>query len=431
MKFLKSNFTNAHLKKYQSRSYMNKLQFTILYILIFILSSNINCMIDNKYLPLYRPDYNRYPCKKSVIDSNIFFLIAGKAKSNNDSPCHIPEINGQFDLLNISRALEITGKTNPLSPQWRSLSKIPFEIRGKIEGQGAWFGYEQAFGDLSLGLSVYLFKIVSKQFFRLQKRTIADLHLEKGGEIKLRQEQLEANRLLGINQLQFSKGGFSDLDLYARYGVVKEYTHKFRKVDASITLGGLFPTGVRKNIDIPASIPFGGNGHIGLYARTDIMLELKDNLIVGFWLEVLKRFSKRQIIRLPVARELQDFGALKASVDVDPGITVGFKPYVVLADIQDGVGFKAGFTLVNHDEDSICNAFNKLNMPARLDDIIENSGWRAEYANLRLMYDFSKAVHQREFTPLLYIDWDMPISVFGSHGVSQTNRVSLGFEINF
>ncbi len=190
---------------------MNKWQFKLagFLFLIFFLTTNINCMIDNRFLPLYRPEYNRYPCKKSIVSSNVFFLFADKARSDSDARINIPEINGIYNLANISKALEIIGKENPLSMQWRSLGKIPWKLKGKIEGQGFWFGYEQAIpfhsdesrNNFSLGISWYLMKIISKQNFILPESTIKELRLDKGGQAKLRQEQLLANKLLGIESV--------------------------------------------------------------------------------------------------------------------------------------------------------------------------------------------------------------------------------------
>lgn len=412
---------------------MNRLQLKISFALFLIsfVVIDINAMIDNKFLPLYRPEYTRYPCKKSIFGSNVFFLFANQGRSHTDSCVNVPEINGTYDLLQLSQALEITGKRNPLSPQWRSLTRIPWKLKGKIEGEGFWFGYEQALGNLSLGISVYALKLISKQGLFLPETTIKELRLDKGGESTLRQEQLEANKLLGIDSLQFSKFGLSDIDLYARYGIVKEYVNKFRKIDLSLTLGTLLPTGHKRNINIPSSIPFGGNGHIGLYGRTDVILELKDDLTVGFWLEICKRFSKNQQMRLPVNNELLEYGALITPVRVNPGVTVGFQPFVALTDIQDGVGIRFAYTIISHDNDQLDDLRANRKTPISIYDAAEKSSWFTQYANFRLMYDFSKAVHNRKITPLLYLDWDMPTSVFESHNSSHTNRISLGFEFNF
>jgi hypothetical protein len=388
-------------------------------------------MIDNRFLPLYRPEYTRYPCKKSVVGSNVFFLVGSQGRSHDDCHVNIPEIMGKYDLADISRALEITGKPNPLSPQWQTLSKIPWKLKGKLEGEGFWFGYEQAFGDLSLGVSIYALKLVAKQSLVLPESTIKELRLEKGGEATIRQEQLQANKLLGIENLQFSRSGFADIDLYARYGIVKEYVHKFRKIDLSLTLGALLPNGHARDIDIPSSIAFGGDKHFGLYGRTDVILELKDDLTVGFWLEFCKRYAKNQKMRLPVHRELIEYGALIAPVHVNPGLTVGFQPFVALTDIQDGVGIRVGYTIINHDNDQITDLRKDKKISLPICEVEEKSSWFTQYVNLRLMYDFSKALHNRRFTPLLYLDWDMPATVFESRNSIHTNRISIGFEFNF
>jgi len=217
---------------------MNRFQFKKLFILFLLLTSaiEISAMIDNRFLPLYRPEYTRYPCKRSVLSSNVFFLFSMGGRSFDECNVNVPEIFGKYDLINISKALEATGSLdparnvrNPLSPQWQSLTRIPWELEGSIEGAGWWYGYEQAFNDFSLGISLYALKVIAKQSVILPESTITEMRLNKGGETQLRQEQLQANKLLGIESLQFNKSGFADVDLYARYGIVKEYTHKFKK----------------------------------------------------------------------------------------------------------------------------------------------------------------------------------------------------------
>jgi len=412
---------------------MKKLNSQIIFFLIIFVSLEINSMIDNRFLPLYRPEYTREVGKRTILSSNIFFLIGEHARNDIDDKVLIPEMNGRYNLANIAKALEITGKPNPLAPQWQSLLDIPWTMEGKLEGAGWWFGYEQAFLDhWALGISTYLFTLNSKQNFILPNKTIRELRLDLGGEIELRQDQLQANKLLGISDLQFNKNGISDIDLYLRFGTIKEYIHKFRKVDCGLTLGILFPTGELSDINIPSSIPFGANGHFGIYGRADVDLELKDDLTVGLWLEVCHRVEKTKRMRLPVAGELQNFGALIANVNVDPGLTVGVKPWIALTDIQDGVGFKAGYTIVHHNQDCFrISEEVENNYKIDLSRIRKESGWLAEYANFRLMYDFSRSLNYRCFAPLIYIDWDMPASIFGAHRVVQTNRVSVGFEINF
>lgn len=414
---------------------MNKFKISFTLLLIFVVTTNINAMIDNRFLPLYRPEYTRYPCKKSVFGSNVFFLFSNKGRTHDGTCVNTPEINGKFDLAKIAKAIEITGKENPLSPQWQSLPRIPWKLRGKIEGEGFWFGYEQAFGDLSLGVSIYALKVISKQSLILPESTIKELRLDKGGESIIRQEQLTANKLLGIESLQFSKFGLADIDLYARYGIVKEYVGQFRKIDLSVTLGTLLPTGHARNINIPSSIAFGGDKHFGLYGRTDVILDLRDDIVVGFWLEICQRFAKNKHMRFPtielVNRELIDYGASIVPVRVKPGVTTGFQLFAAYTDIQDGVGIRAGYTIINHDVDHLIDLRKdkKINIP--IDEIAWKTGWLTQYVNLRLMYDFSKAVHNRKITPLLYVDWDMPVGLFESRNAIHTNRVSIGFEFNF
>lgn len=402
-----------------------------IYLIIFylLLFNPLFCiLIDNRYLPLYRPVYERYECKKSVFGSNIFFLLSREGKSALEEDTDLPNIEGKYNLSNVSKALQSIGEPNPLPDQWQSLSNLTWTTRGKLEAQGLWIGLEKAWKNVSFGLSQYFLHVTNTQRFLL-KDIVKELRTPLGGEIEAQQALIKANNLLGFKQIQFNKGGVSDLDLYLRFGTVKEYVHKFRKFDASVTFGMLVPTGVKRDINIPTSIPFGGNGHFGLYAKGDLFLELKDDVVCGFWLDFVNRLPKTQTIRVPVADEPLNYGASIQQVKIDPGITIGFNPYVALTDIQEGVGFRAGYTLVYHDEDAICDRNSILKTD--LQPVSEASKWMHEFLNLGLTYDFSKATVRRRFEPRLYLYWDIPFGPFGAKNAPKINRVSVGFEFNF
>ena len=65
----------------------------------------------------------------------------------------------------------------------------------------------------------------------------------------------------------------------------------------------IIPTGVKRNIDKPASVPFGGNGYWGAYISGDAEFEVKEDWKIGLLLRMSKRFSQTvlNVCRLPTS----------------------------------------------------------------------------------------------------------------------------------
>lgn len=407
----------------------------ILPVFILIFSTNIYSMIDNRYLPLYRDMYTRYSDKRSLFGSNLFFLLAHEAfGADGDKEIRLPELNGRYDLVKVAKALEIIGNPNPLKAEWRSFAKIEMELDGKLEGQGYWLAFEKALSEhFSLGFSWYLLNVVSRQQFIIPESVKRELKLNKGTETELDADLRKANQELGITNSQFKKVGPSDLDLYLRFGTVRDYVYKFRRVDVGVNFGCLFPSSLNIELDNPASIPFGGNGHYGLYGLGEVNLELKEDLLVGLWFEVLKRLPKDQVRRIPINGEPTTYGAVIGKVRIDPGITVGFSPYAALTDIRDGFGFKIRYTLIYHAQDEWYDrrSDRAINTNICSNDFLDRTEWVNEYLTFTLMYDFTKAIKNRKFAPLVYLEWDRPSRVFFANQVSKTHRISFGLEFSF
>ena len=412
---------------------MKKNSFFILILLLTHIFYNNAALIDNRFLPLFRPMFKRSCQRRSAGGSNVFFLIANQSLGNDGKEIGLPEVNGKYDLLKVAKSLEIIGKPNPLSTQFRIASKLELDLEGKLEGQGAWLGYEcNFFNNFALGFSFYVMHLSTRENFVIPDSLRQDLKLNRGSEIILEKELRETNNLLGLNTFQFNKTGVSDLDLYLRFGVVRDYFYKFRKIDFGIDIGCLFPSGMATDINNPISIPFGGDGHFGFYGLMDLTLELKEDLSVGFWFEILQRLKKTQIKRMPVNNEPLQFGPIIGPACVNPGVTIGFSPFVSLDDIRDGFGFKVKYSLIFHGEDDWTDKRKDRTIATDLGSIVELSEWSSEYFTFTLLYDFAKgATKPRKFAPIVYLEWDRPSSIFKGEQFAKTNRVSFGFEFSF
>ncbi len=404
-----------------------------LFFLVVINTCNIYAIIDNRYIPLYRQIFRHYTDKKSAFGANLFFVTGKSARDQAGEDVSVAELNGKYDLAIIGKSMEKAGLENPILDQLQTKPHIIFDLDGKLEAQGLWIGYEQALGKyLGLGANIYMMHVTSRQDFNISEKLIKDLNLLNGMENILRKNQGEANDLMGLKFGQFSKTGFSDLDFYFRIGNVVDYYYKFRRIDYGICFGVLVPVGPKIELDNPASIPFGGlNGLFGIYSMADFTFELKEDLVVGLWIQICQRFEKTQKSRIPVGLEPIEFAPLTGPVHVKPGITFGISPYIALEDLMNGFGVKGRYTFVLHEHDNLIDMRPDKTVPSKLRPVIDNSGWIAEYATISGLYDFSKTNKPRKFAPLVYLDWDIPVNVFGARGVAKTNRVSLGMEIDF
>src|SRR5207253_6856909 len=161
----------------------------------------------------------------------------------------------------------------------------------------------------ALGCELLVLKTNSRQSFRLDMEKVKNLRPGDNNEI-YRSKRL-AFEEIGLIYNDAPQHGVGDIDIYVRGGKTWDYTLKCRKIWAGLSLGGFIPTGVKTNLCSAASIPYGGNGFGGLYVKGDALFELKEDIKVGFLLEISKRISRTTIARMPmVASEPYIFGPI-------------------------------------------------------------------------------------------------------------------------
>jgi hypothetical protein len=236
------------------------------------------------------------------------------------------------------------------------------------------------------------------------------------------------SQFLNLEPSVWEKTGFSDLECYFRAGNVWDYTWKFRRIDAGVRLGALIPSGVRRNVNNPVSIPFGGDGRWGVYLAADCQLELKEDLSAGLLAQYNQRFSRKRTMRIPVADEQQLFGAAVGPLLVEPDATLIFSPYVVLEGIRDGLGARAQYTVVTHFSDSFVDKRTVKNPPATLNELIKRSDWTAEYITVDAFYDFGKVWQDDCNSLIISAMIDIPINWLVGEHAANTTRVSLGVQ---
>ncbi len=233
--------------------------------LFFLISSVCSAgasVFDNRWFPLYPWTYSRTKCKPSVFIGAPFIMTANEAAVDDDECDGIPEVWGKYDLNKLANGIVASGRPHPfIGTQFDQFigRDIPFKLDGKIEAQGVGFAIEQALTDhISVGGSWYAMHVFSRIHFALADNTLG-LTSEQIAELdKLRRAMQES---IGLEAPKFSRSGMSDIDLYIRLGNIWEYTYKFKRIDAGLRAGVLIPSGVTREVNNPASLPFGGNGH--------------------------------------------------------------------------------------------------------------------------------------------------------------------------
>ncbi len=389
-------------------------------------------IIDNPYIPLFDYAYQHKVDRRSVLASNVFVAMAHQGYTELQGTIPLPELFGKYNMTNTAKALVATGQPNPLPTSWQALPNLIWDMQGNLFVQGIWFDYEQYLGhDLSVGFRVPFMHVTTQLEFLEPEALKTIVGLGVGGEANLYTVLTQVNRALGFNSYQWQTTDFGDFDLYVRWGTVQDYAYKCRHIDLSLKIGALLPVTGKVALDTPIAIPLGANHHYGLYFETDFNCDLKDDLRVGFWLNATNRLAKNQVRRMAAGRELPQFGAIVGAAQVDPGLSIGFSPYVWLDDLRDGLGVRASYRMCWHGQDYWRDMRADNSVPAQLANVIDNSGWMAEWFTVGLVYDLQQNVNFYRAAPFFYLDLDIPSGVFSPHLVSKTYRLSAGFEFNF
>lgn len=403
------------------------------FLVIFCWSSLIMAEIDNRFIPVYDFPYQHQPCRRSDLLANLFVAMGDEGYIDMKGHVPFPELFGKYDMSQAAEALVYVGKTNPMPSPWQTVAGLNWDMVGKLHAQGLWVSYEPYLGkNLSVGFRVPFMHMSSQMEFLITDEVRQSLGLGAGGDINAFQVLNQVNRELGFPTYQWKQTGFGDLDLYLRWGTVQDYVHKLKRLDASIRVGALLPINGEVDLDTPMALTFCGYGHKAFYFQVDVNCELKDDWRAGFWFNTTQRLIKTQLRRMSAWKELPQFGAIVGEAEVDPGVTVGFAPYIWVDDIRNGLGLRGSLRFIWHTQDFWRDQrVNQNGVAAQLADVIKTSSWESEYVTIGLVYDLQQASGGSRIAPYFYLDLDVPTRVFGADRVAKTYRLTGGFEFNF
>lgn len=405
-------------------------KFFFLVILLCMAQMNYATIYDNRFIPLFTPQQFFIEGLPSAYELDFVAVTASEAFARDERTVGIPELFGIFDLNTLATSLlEITGKS-PLRSDLLG-RELPFFVNGRIQGEGFFMRYCQSLSEhFTIGCEILFLKTNSRQTFRLNMDKVRNL---KPGDInEIEQSRRLAFEEIGLIENNAAQHGIGDIDLYVRGSKMWDYTLKCRRIYAGLTFGGFVPTGVKTNLKSAASIPYGGNGFGGFYLKGDSLFEIKEDIKVGFLLEISKRIPRTTIARMPmVASEPYIFGPIIGKAHINPGATLAFSPYFVLENMRGGLGVGVHYTLTSHWKDSWCDRRDNLQFPVDLSQVIKTSKWGSDYFTIDIFYDFGKQDTRHVIDPILFFRWDVPAMLFVSHNVPKTNKVSLGIELAY
>lgn len=403
---------------------------------VLLLCTHVQAYLDNQMLfPFHARITWRTNDKLSQVSSSIFFMTAHVGRDCYGNPIDLAEMGGCFDLAKLNKAMNMVDIYNPLFLSEWNTSELPYRSYGKLRSTGIDFMLEYALNKrFSVGGALSLMHADGRYDYCVTSKAKTNLKICNGNqaypgqEFALERARLNANVLMGINPGQWSDTGLSDMELFIRYGHIKEYWLKSKQLDINGLLGVIVPTSPTRAINAPAAVPFGGDGHLGLYAQVEVAGELTDDLFLGAWVYACKRLAKTQIHRMPMDCEPLNYGVLIAPARVNPGATIGFSPYVIFDDIQDGFGAYASYTFLYHFTDKW--AYTGTYSP-KLNRICQESQWINEYFDLGIDFDVTKSPYMREYGPRVFFDFTLPTNIFSARRVAENYRVSLGVAFHF
>jgi hypothetical protein len=236
---------------------------------------------------------------------------------------------------------------------------------------------------------------------------------------------------LGLRCRSWSEFLFDDTEIYVKFFSQKPYCYKCRFVDAGVALGVIVPTAPGRDINNPASLSLGGDGHWGIFLDGTVDAVLRYDLHAGIWVRFQQRFPKTNLLRVPTGKEPEMFGAVVGNFLVRPGFTFALSPYLIKEGLREGFGLRVGYTLIKHFTDSFSDQRKDQSVPVNFAALRENSDWGRDYITVGFLYDFAYGKVERSFEPVVSLLVDAPVNLIATERAARTYGISLIMEATF
>jgi hypothetical protein len=290
-------------------------------------------------------------------------------------------------------------------------------------------GHHQLYRFLSTGYSLGFMHVQSYNTYHFER---SSLILSNADMVQLDAYRRQMFQIIGVNGGEYSKVGLSDIDWYIRFGHQWDYALKFKRIIAGARVGLLVPSGVARDEDAAAAIPFGGGyREWGVYAAFDALLEVKEDMKAGLLVRINQRFARERYERMPVLTEPQPLGATQGVASIRPGTTYIVAPYIMLENLQQGLGITLQYTMRIHQKDTWHDRRCDTTIPVNLEPVDRRSFWSSDTISFDLFYDFGKGRVERKCDPFIFVRWDIPYKLLTSERSAKTNQLSCGFGCSF
>ncbi len=417
----------------------NTLLLTFFMIITHVMHAKVH---DNRYMPLFDRPLFWLDNTSSFFGVEVHAATADSAYGVDGKTVGIPEIHGEFDQKLLDDARALLGKEKLVPTEIQGLT-LPWQLDGRLQMQGINFAWHQRVTHhFSFGATWTFMRVNSRHEYLFLKQGLpnsesredqrrASIISTESDELKLDKVRRQMYKDIGITQAHSEQRGFGDIDVYVRIGGDWEYEIKCRTLHAGLKLGTLIPTGEKRELSSPASIPFGGNGHWGMYGAIDADFEIKEDWKAGFSLRISKRLSKTTLARYSIAGEPSIFGSVVDNMGIKPGVTINFSPYIVFENLRDGFGLAVQYMMTSHQPDSLTDKRCDKTIKVNLCELEKQSKWGSSYFSFQAFYDFDKMSPKRGLGPVLYIRWDVPYKLFVTSRSLDTHNIGIGFEFTF
>lgn len=223
---------------------------------------------------------------------------------------------------------------------------------------------------------------------------------------------------------EVSKTGPGDLSLLLGYSHTSYATCNLDYLDFCFQTGVLFPTGSKRDLKNPFSIPLGYNGHFGLPLIGDLATGVWDWLTVGLHAEGLVLFKGNETFR-PVSYNDQPFIRLTDPVErkVKPGNLWDISWYLKADHVVCGFSLLFGFS---HDQQQAASIeyFNDDVFKTLHDPSLE--GWNMNVIHALAEYDWS--TEDNHHGPRIQFSYDF---IINGRNILNTSMIAGALGIDF
>ena len=415
----------------------------------------------NRYFPFLERSEDYVINQRTHLTPSFFIIDTATAFRRGGGTGGVPELWGTYDLNDVISSLETVYPSTP-DPRVTVCGNdslvgksIRFGVPGKTTGAGVGLAYEQNLHlwGFQLGASIPLMTIKTtsrfdfnsqasdyifhEDYLRRQAHGDADLadRMARKQELTVDQIRRLTHQLVGFAGNTWSATNFADLDAHLRWNRNFDHALLTKSIDLDLQFGVIVPTGRKLSVGYPCSVPFGSNGHWGLYTDFLTEIELKQDWTFGLLFGYAHLFTRTQNMRISVGHEPAIFSSLVGRVKVHPGDTFKVSPYFTLGNLTDGLHFQLRYTYLHHGIDT----WNDMRSDKTILSYLEKGGalisekeslskWSASYLTFGLKYETETAIKHVTLSPVLFIGYDMPVN---GNGFAKTHQLSMGTELHF